>query len=194
MSARKSGLWRRFRAELRAKPRHALALMLLVPVLIAVWLPLLQGAEAAEAPFAPAAPIPAALVSAPRKTDLEVLARLRPRLASWNSPARSPEVLRDPFTCTALGTSANVASDPAAAPSSVANDDAAREAESAARSRLGATFLSPGRPAAARIDGRLLKQGEPFGVFVLEEVGPRWVSLRGRHGRYRLEMVRSGGG
>ncbi|MBK9385825.1 MAG: hypothetical protein IPN34_13525 [Planctomycetes bacterium] len=194
MSPRKGDFWRRLRAELRAKPRQAFALVLLVPVLVAVWLPLLLAGETAPAP---ATAIPDALMqgsAATRRADLGAVARLRPRLASWIAPTHPLAPARDPFASTAASAPAELADAPERATPTTAADDAANEAASASRLRLGATFLSPGRRAAARIDDRLLTQGEPFGVFVLEEVGPRWVSLRGRHGRYRLEMVRGGGG
>lgn len=194
MSARDfRATWRRFRADLRAKPRQTGALVLLLPVLVAVWTPLLVGGEEALAPSpsTSSASAPAAARVA-RRAEPDAVERLRPRLARLGAPSRGlPTLSRDPFTRRVEEGPRTTA---VAATATATLDAAAAEAELASRCRLGATFLAPGRTAAARIDGRLVRVGEPFGVFALEEVGPRWVSLRGRHGRYRLEMARTGGG
>jgi hypothetical protein len=192
MSVRELGVtWRRFRADLRARPRQAGALALLLPLLCAAWTPILFGGEEAVAPRGPALSAPALpAASAARRAELGAVERLRPRLMRLGAPRREPRLpAQDPFARRAVEAAA-----PAAVPAPSAIDAASEEGELASRCVLGGTFLAPGRTAAARIDGRLVRVGEPFGVFVLDEVGPRWVSLRGRHGRYRLEMARAGGG
>ncbi len=57
-----------------------------------------------------------------------------------------------------------------------------------------ATFLSKRRGNLVRIGGRLYRQGERIGSFVLAEIRVREIVLQGRHGSYQVGIPQHSGG
>lgn len=195
-------VWRRrLLRELRSNPKKARILALLVPVLILVWMPILRGTgeEQAKASVVLLPFEQPALIST-RKVDLFAVERLQSRLEQREREQPLHVGERDPFASQMrIDANAEVASLNATKASTDNSPtdvdlDIERERDAASSLQLTSTFLSSAGAASARIDGHLIRSGEPFQGFLLEEVGSRWVSLRGRHGRYKLEIKRGSRG
>ena len=179
----------RLRADLRGDPRKRMALIVLLPVLLLVWIPVLRGSTAAK----PAVVLPVEQEQAldpedpglSARVDPELRARLellvegldRPYVPSWSGadgdqpfasmgPAsRGPtNVLRDPFR------------------------EAELERELAASLQPTCTFLSQTYGNVTVIDGLPYREGDQVEHFVVRDIGARAVILEGRHGQYELHI------
>jgi hypothetical protein len=180
-------LLQRLRADLRSDPRKRTILIVLLPALLIAWIPLLAGGDT---------PRPATLPVG--ETDLSTEVELVQAVIDGEHRARLADLvdrLERPWT---PSWSRDEASSPFARLSDrtrmqeAGQREPIREADEeqalAASLEPTSTFLSETHGNVAIIDGRPYRRGDEIEHFVVEEIGDRSVTLRGRFGEYELQL------